>query len=52
MKRIAMKVQVEWSPSSGNKEADALGTDVLTNLHCRNWVKVDPSELRWEETDT
>ena len=47
MKARALKVQVNWTPRSGNQEADALANGNTESFSPALRVEVVPSELRW-----
>ena len=48
MKKELIKAQVEWSPRSGNIEADAIANGVHEGFDPRLRLDIDPSSLSWE----
>ena len=43
-----MKVLVEWSPRTGNREADALADGIAQDLNPVLEVRVVPSDVKWD----
>ena len=48
MKRMLLKIQIGWSPRTGNNEADALANGVFDGFDVALRVPLDPHLLSWE----
>ena len=48
MKRMSMKVVVEWTPRAGNREADHLANGEHSKFSPQNRVDVDLAQMRWD----
>ena len=51
MKEQSLKVLVEWSPRSGNQEADRLANGVTTRFALENRAHIDLHTIRWSILD-
>ena len=47
MKAMAFKVQVEWTPRSGNQEADKLANGNTARISPALRIGIEAGELRW-----
>ena len=48
MKRMSMKVVVEWTPRAGNREADHLANGEYSRFSPQNRVNVDLAQMQWD----
>ena len=48
MKRMSMKVVVEWTPGAGNREADHLANGEYSRFSPENRVNVDLAQMQWD----
>ena len=48
MKALSLKVQVEWTPRSGNQDADELANGVTSRFSENLRVDVRPESLEWQ----
>ena len=47
VKRMSMKVVVEWTPRTGNREADSLANGEHSRFSPQNRVDVDLAQMQW-----